>query len=79
MSIEDFDFGDKLILSAIGILLIGIIASVGILVYDTYKRWEWRERQSLYYIERVKERAIEQYKQERRNEEISLIYGNILL
>lgn len=79
MSIEDFDLGDKLILSVIGILLIGLIVSVGVLVYDTYKRWELRERQSLDYIERVKEQAIEQYKQERRNEENSLIYDNILL
>jgi hypothetical protein len=76
---EDFDFGEKLILSVIGILLIGLIISVGMLVYDTYKSWEWRERQSLYYIERVKERAIEQYKQEHRDEEDSPIYDNILL
>ncbi len=76
---EDFDFIDKLALFVIGIILIGLMVSVGMLVYDTYKRWEWRERQSLYYIERVKERAIEQYKQERRNEEDSLIYSNIPL
>lgn len=79
MSIEDFDFGDKLILFVIGVLLIGLIMSIGVLVYDTYKRWELRERQSLYYIERVKEQAIDQYKREHRNEEDSLIYGNIPL
>lgn len=32
-----------------------------------------------YYIEKVKERAIKQYKQKRRNEEDSLIYDNTLL
>jgi hypothetical protein len=57
-------FEDKVMMAVIAIGGILIFGFVSAMIIEVYSRNKWREVTSSYYLEKIKEEAVEQYKLE---------------